>query len=66
VEDQFDYADLQVGEDGSVLASFALPEDEWVYGMILSYGPTAEVLEPDRVRRIIAERAEQIVALYQS
>lgn len=43
-------------EDGSVTVEVDFPEDEWVYGYILSYGSYVEVLEPEHIRKIIAER----------
>jgi len=37
-----------------------MPEDGWVYGMILSYGPLVEVLAPERIRRILGAMAAEI------
>jgi len=34
-----------------------MPENEWVFAMILSFGPLVEVVEPARVREAIQERA---------
>lgn len=65
VEDSFDAADLEIEADGSVLARFEMPEDPWVYGMILSYGTSVEVLQPRRVREAIAEEARKIASLYE-
>ena len=36
--------------DGSLVIRTSMPEDGWVYGLILSYGKYAEVLAPKRLR----------------
>ncbi len=48
--------------DGSLLAEAEFPEDNWVYGYLLSFGPLMEVLEPERVRKTLAELARQIIS----
>lgn len=42
-----------------------MPEDDWGYGMILSYGNLVEVLSPDRVRKIVSNIATEIHEKYQ-
>jgi predicted DNA-binding transcriptional regulator YafY len=46
--------------DGSYIISLCWPEDNWVYGTILSFGEYIEVLEPPHVRDIIREKARNI------
>ena len=46
--------------DGSYIISVRWPEDNWVYGTILSFGEYIEVLEPPHVREIIREKAKKI------
>lgn len=65
VEDQFSDVDLTLEEEGSVVASFSFPEDEWVYAMILSYGSMVEVLQPLHVREIIRDRAKKTALKYE-
>lgn len=64
VEDAFDPADLDLQADGSLIATFDVPEDEWVYAMILSYGECVEVIEPSHARGSMARRARKILDLY--
>lgn len=45
--------------------SINLPEDEWVYGYIMSFGCYVEVLKPQRIRDIIRQRTKKILELYQ-
>jgi predicted DNA-binding transcriptional regulator YafY len=47
-------------EDGSYIISVRWPEDNWVYGTILSFGEYIEVLEPAHIREKIREKAKKI------
>jgi predicted DNA-binding transcriptional regulator YafY len=51
-------------EDGSAIVSTSLPDLYWAAALALSYGPSATVLEPDELRRMVADWARQIVARY--
>jgi predicted DNA-binding transcriptional regulator YafY len=61
-----DYADqiIKRNEDGSLELQISFPEDDWVYGYLLSFGPDVEVLEPKHIRKIICERMRQALKLY--
>ncbi|HEX3028444.1 MAG TPA: YafY family protein [Clostridia bacterium] len=61
----FFYEDLIIREsDGSLTVRVSYPEDDWVYGTILSYGENVEVLEPQRIRDIIREKARKVFEKY--
>ncbi len=64
VMDEFDGCETAKLPDGSFIVSVTWPEDDWVYGTILSYGGYIEVLEPEHIREIIKEKAEKIVKTY--
>lgn len=53
-------------DDGSFTLEVALPDGEWIYGYILSFGAWVEVLEPEHVRKSIAERMRQGLKIYES
>lgn len=53
-------------EDGRLRAVAVLPEDNWLYGFILSFGTGVEVINPPHIRKIIAEIAKGIVNKYSS
>lgn len=55
---------LEPQEDGSVIVKETYPEDEWVYSFLLGFGDRVEVLEPERLRRLIRDRAKSIVNVY--
>ena len=54
VLDEFGEAEKQ--PDGSFIVTVTWPEDDWVYGTILSYGEHIEVLEPEYLREIIKNK----------
>jgi predicted DNA-binding transcriptional regulator YafY len=64
VYDEFDENEITNNEDGSFTVTVSYPEDEWVYGYILSFGSNAEVIEPQYARELIRERLEAIMIKY--
>jgi predicted DNA-binding transcriptional regulator YafY len=62
--DTFDGECISRNDDGSYDLTVAIPEEEWVYGYILSLGGYAEVLEPEHIREIIKIRAKEILDKY--
>lgn len=66
VIDSFHPEEIEIQRDGTILVTTKCHEDEWIYNMILSYGPEVFVLEPDRLSSIIASRAHKILQLYES
>lgn len=64
VYDEFDENNIIKNVDGSFEVAASYPEDEWVYGYILSYGSFAKVMEPAYLRDIIAERLKQALRQY--
>jgi predicted DNA-binding transcriptional regulator YafY len=51
--------------EGNIILHLQLPENEWLYGMILSYGDMVEVLAPTHLREIIREKSLKILKKYQ-
>ncbi|WP_312019087.1 WYL domain-containing protein [Lysinibacillus sp. D4B1_S16] len=43
-----------------------MPEDEWLYGFLLSFGNRIKVIEPPHIRDILQKRAQEIVQLYKN
>ena len=50
--------------DGSFIVTVLCPEDDWLYGFLLSFGKYIEVLEPEHIRNIIKDEAENISQKY--
>ncbi|MCL2842143.1 MAG: YafY family transcriptional regulator [Oscillospiraceae bacterium] len=64
VFDDFYESMVERQPDGSFLATVTWPEDEWVYGFLLSFGESIEILEPVHIRDIIKEKAQKIAEKY--
>jgi len=64
VFDEFDERSVEKLDNGSYMITVTWPEDDWVYGTILSYGEYIEVLEPDHIKKIIFEKAMKISRKY--
>lgn len=62
VYDEFEPELVTPLADGSFRVEVEFPEDNWVYGYLLSFGPLMEVLAPERVRNTLAELARQIIS----
>ncbi|MCL2522755.1 MAG: YafY family transcriptional regulator [Erysipelotrichales bacterium] len=64
VFDEFGDAPAERQEDGSYIVTVIWPEDEWVYGTILSYGEYIDILEPEHVKEIVKEKAQKVIKKY--
>ena len=66
VYDDFDDSYIHLNPDGYCELSFAFPEDEWLYGYLLSYGNHVEVLEPVSIRENLIKRLQKAMDIYSS
>ena len=64
VYDRFEEEEITVLPQGDFEIRMKCPVDDWVYGLILSFGPAAIVLEPDWVREELAARVRQMGEFY--
>lgn len=64
VYDRFEEDEITVLPRGDFEIRMCCPLDDWVYGLILSFGPSARVLGPDRVREELERKIRQMAALY--
>ena len=60
VYDEFDQGCVKRQEDGSLVVETVFPEDQWLYGYLLSFGAGVEVLSPDPLRRRLAALGREI------
>ncbi len=51
-------------EQGRIMVKSLMPENEWLYGFILSFGTTVEVISPPHVRSILGEISKGIYEKY--
>ena len=64
VHDEFDEHMIEKYKDGVYIITVTWPEDEWVYGTILSYGEYITVLEPMRIRETIKSKLKNAAEKY--
>jgi len=64
IYDRFDESELEQLPDGNFLVRCAYPLDEWVYSLILWFGPSAKVLEPEFIRTEVQNRIKRLMEIY--
>lgn len=60
VYDEFDTNQIKIDENGDLIVTADMPEDEWLIGYLLSFGTQVEIIEPVHLKKIIAEKAKEI------
>ena len=65
VYDRFEEDELEVLEDGNFVAHLQVYVDDWIYGLILSFGPSAKVIAPDEVRLEMQRRVKAMMERYE-
>lgn len=64
VEDYFGREYIEIQEDGFITVRVEHQHDEWLIGMILSFGSDVEVLEPEYLRQELKETGKKLVEIY--
>lgn len=64
VEECFNEEYIEYLEGGHLLVTISVPEDEWIYSMILSFGEYAELLEPEHIKSAISEKIKKMTRIY--
>lgn len=64
VYDEFEYYEITKKENGDFIVKIEFPENEWVYGYILSFGEYLKVLSPNRVKDIIRIKLQNTLKNY--
>ena len=60
VYDEFDRSCITALDDGTLEVRAVFPEDQWLYGYLLSFGAGVEIVEPDPLRRRMATLGREI------
>ena len=47
-------------ENGNFEIIMEYPENEWVYGYLLSFGEHLKVREPERIKKILSDKIEKM------
>lgn len=64
VLDEYPMDSMEQTKSGDFIVTITFPENDWVYGYILSFGEDAEVIEPQYVRQQIKEKLEKNLSQY--
>ncbi len=64
VVDSFNEEQIQFFEDGTTEVRFAMPEDIWLFELLLGFGSQVEVIEPLCLRKRIRQTAVEINNIY--
>jgi predicted DNA-binding transcriptional regulator YafY len=64
VFDEFDENEITRNQDGSFTVATSLPENEWLFHHILSFGTDIEVLSPQNIREMIQGKLDEIIWKY--
>ena len=64
IYDRFDEEDIKILSSGDFIVSINCPVDDWLYGLILSFGPSAKVVSPEFVKEECINRAQKILKNY--
>lgn len=62
--DDYDDGIIIRNPDGTYTLEFDFPEDDWVYGYILSFGDYVKVISPPHIQKIIKEKCGRIINHY--
>jgi len=64
VYDEFESNEVTKKDNGNFIVKVEYPENEWVYGYILSFGEYAKVISPNRAKTIIKNKLEKNLKNY--
>jgi predicted DNA-binding transcriptional regulator YafY len=64
IEDYFQPEQIAEQPDGTLLVTAVQPDEPWLYGMLLSYGPNLRIIEPAHIAEIIKDKAHKIIEMY--
>ena len=62
--DEFEEKDIKTDENGNFIINAMFPEDEWLYGYILSFNHNAEVIEPLYFRDKVIDKLQKTLMKY--
>lgn len=66
VYDEFANTQISTDENGDLIVSVEMPEDEWLIGYLLSFGTQVDIVEPLYLKAIVAKQAKEIYEKYKS
>lgn len=64
IYDRFEEDEIEILPDGNFMVHMHASVDDWVYGVILSFGPSAEVIAPEEIRHELKRRIRNMAKRY--
>ena len=64
IYDRFEEEEITVLPDGNFTVCLNCYVDDWIYGMVLSFGPSAQILAPEWMRSEMRRRIDAMRKLY--
>ena len=55
--------DTMIRQDDNIIVETQLPESEWLYSFLLSFGGNVTILEPENLRQAVKERILQALSI---
>ena len=62
--DTFICSEVVPHKDGSISVTFTVPEEDWIYELLLSFGNNMKIISPKNVRDRILGLAEDVIKTY--
>lgn len=64
VYDEFEEKEITKKENGNFIVRVEYPENEWIYGYLLSFGESIKIVSPDEVKIKIKKKIEKMLENY--
>lgn len=64
IYDEFEESQIQVLENGNFYITVEYPENDWIYGYILSFGEYIQVIEPEYIKEEIKKQLQKTLENY--
>ena len=62
--DTFICSEVVPHKDGSITTTFTVPEQDWIYELLLSFGPNMKIISPKQVKEKILQIAKDVQKIY--
>ncbi len=64
VYDEFDESCISILPNGNYLVNINLPENEWLYGYLLSFGEKLRIISPSHIKNIVVDKMKKSIENY--
>ena len=64
--DTFICSEVVPHKDGSITVTFTVPEQDWIYELLLSFGPNMKIISPKQVKEKILQIAKDVLKNYKN